>query len=108
MRWTLPLLGLLAAATTCLRADARSPKAGAGWPHEVEGLGQTYEAARENALDQAQQQIVAFLRKQKPPLRHWEPTRDYIRKHFLQGQGKPGEDLAIDAEDLKVAKSWLL
>src|SRR5947209_6221414 len=108
MRWTFALLGLLSAAATFVAADARSSKSKIGWPYEVEGLGQTHEAAREHALEQAQEQIVAFLRQQKPPLQHWQPTRAFIRKYLLQDQGKPGEDLPVGADDLNVAKRWLL
>ena len=101
--WTLALFVLWS-------QDGRGDPAGArttdseGWPRKVEGLGLNLAKAKENALKEAQKEIVACLRRHQPPLASWAPPVEFIENNLVQ-KGEKGDDLSV----VKVtAKRWWL
>ncbi len=101
--WTLALFVLWS-------QDGRGDPAGAptgeneSWPKIVEGLGMDLQKAKENALKEAQKEIVACLRRHQPPLASWVPPEAFIEKNLVRKQ-KKGDDLLFDKMTFK---RWLL
>jgi hypothetical protein len=66
--------------------------------------------AEDKALQQAHENVVAYLRRQSPPLT-WTPSAAYVRKHLLDGTVKrlpeEDQDIPVQAGGLKVQR-WAL
>lgn len=88
------------------------------WPHEtIKGYGETTDAARQAALNNAVDELAEYLRQQTPPLLDGQPLDEPVRQrltehlkaHLLADPtGEPGQDvLPLENDKLKV-KSWEL
>jgi hypothetical protein len=86
-------------ATGALAQDGLRPRLGAGPPPapteqkvfsaRVEGTWKkTVEEAREDALENARDRLVAYLRAQNPPL-EWAPSPAYLQQHKMIKEDKP-------------------
>lgn len=106
--WTLPVLWLCSVHAQQSRPRPspvlKTASAVKGWPESVRGLGTEVDAAKDDAYEQARKAIVAFLGKQRPPMRSWQPTRAEIEKYVEKSEA--GADVPL--ENLGVAKSWQL
>ena len=106
LMWTLALFAYLSAeAGRGESAVARHLPSTRCWPERIEGLGTDLDKAKENALKEAQEQIVNCLRRQKPPLKSWVPSQSYIAEKLIRKQ-QLGED--IEAINAVTAKRWLV
>jgi hypothetical protein len=55
----------------------------ASW--SVLGRGETSKDAFQDALEEAQARVYAYLRQQQPPV-EWMPSREYVREHLVKEQ----------------------
>lgn len=99
--WGLVICWLLAGPA---EAEAQSVPSTVAWPREVEGNAlDSHEKARLIAIDNAREKIVDFLRKQKPPMRSFQPSAADVEK-MIAGE-RPGADFQ---EGTFTFKRWIL
>jgi hypothetical protein len=104
LMWTLALFAYLSVEAGRGESPlARSRPITRCWPERGEGLGTDLEQAKEAALRDARDKIVACLRRQKPPLRSWAPDESYIAERLVTKQER-GQDL--EALDGVTARRW--
>jgi len=83
-------------------AGARIEQSG-DWPKKVGGWGLDLKQAKNNALKEAQKEIVTCLRRHQPPLASWVPAEEYIENNMVQ-EGAKGDDVQV--EKVGTAKRW--
>jgi hypothetical protein len=49
----------------------------------IVGRGETIDDAKDDACAKARDELLVFLRNQKPPI-EWTPSRDFVRKHLAR------------------------
>ena len=80
--WGLVVFWLLTA-----DAGAQTTRSPVPWPREVEGNSPDgAEKARHIALDNARERILAYLRRQQPPLTSWQPSLDEIEQTLVESE----------------------
>lgn len=99
--WWLVILALTAS-PNAVRAALPTPKS--PWPEQVQGFGRTTEAAQKDAVGQALKEVGEYLKQLDPPLMHWQPSEEYLRRKILAGPGRAGAD--IDIPGLGAARTW--
>jgi hypothetical protein len=97
-RWCL-IFGCLVAIPLAARADPT-------WPEEAQGYGLTAQEAKNDAIKKILEQLSAALHQHKPPLTAWQPTRDFVQRHLVVDEGRPGQDFLV--ENVGSTKTWIL
>jgi hypothetical protein len=87
------------------RGDGAGAPNGGDWPRKVVGLGLNEKSAKENALKEAQKEMVACLRRHQPPLASWVPAEEFIEQNLVL-KGEKGDNLQVDK--VGTAMRWLL
>ncbi len=107
LMWLTAAFWIAADDVTAQPKNGKATPAG-DWPREVVGLGVDVAGAKKAALEQAQNEISKFLLRQKPAIRWWQPSTDFVHKHLIHGEGRLGDDLPVALEQLPNAKSWIV
>ncbi|HYV38245.1 MAG TPA: hypothetical protein VE988_21355 [Gemmataceae bacterium] len=84
---------------------APSTKKGETATWTVQGWGKDPHAAKEHALNNAREQVLAYLRIVNPPL-DWKPDVEYLRKCLSWGTGQHSEDLDQPFDDGTKLECW--
>jgi hypothetical protein len=89
------------------RGDPAGARAGdaSDWPKKVVGMGMTEKSAKENALKEAQKEMVICLRRHQPPLATWIPAEEFIANNLVDKEEK-GENLQVPK--IGMATRWWL
>jgi len=102
--WSLALFALWSQDGRGDPAGARAGDKG-DWPKKVVGMGLTEKTAKENALKQAQKEMVTCLRRHQPPLASWIPAEEFIENNLVDREEK-GENLPVPK--VGMAMRWWL
>ncbi len=103
--WAFVILWLASHDLNARDAVSASKPNPSSFPTKVLGRGFTSELAKENALERAREEVIAFMRNQKPPLTAWNPSTDYIEKNWVI-KGEAGDDEPL--VDDKKTKTYYL
>lgn len=106
MWWTLAVLWLVTHPLEVQSKPGKAAQTPPGWPEQVTGYGDSVALAKEDAVRQAGEELVKFLRVKGKLPRGWEVSENYIKKNVLDGAGQKGDDAEL-APNL-VKKTWIV
>jgi hypothetical protein len=93
--------------TMPVRAGA-APQIGFSGSIQVEGHGLTVERAKSDALEQARDELVKYLRGHNPPALWWVPSPGFIKERLVSKEDSGREGADLEVKNVGKFKTWVL